>query len=93
MPIKKGNTKENVKKKKNFEFVKRFLTLDKCEMFFADKVVFIEGRTEGILLSAMMKKIDNKHQNDKNYEPLLSQNISIVEVGRHANSFDDFIKF
>lgn len=93
VPIKKGNTKENVKKKKNFEFVKRFLTLDKCEMFFADKVVFIEGRTEGILLSAMMKKIDNKHQNDKNYEPLLSQNISIVEVGRHANSFDDFIKF
>jgi hypothetical protein len=40
----------------------------------------------------MMKKID-KDNPDKPDKPLLSQNISIVEVGNYANIFEKFINF
>jgi predicted ATP-dependent endonuclease of OLD family len=79
--------------KRNFQFLKRYLTLNKSELFFAEKVIFIEGSTERILLPSMMKKIDNKNQKTKNYNPLLSQNISIVEVGAYAHVFDNFLTF
>jgi predicted ATP-dependent endonuclease of OLD family len=78
---------------KNFQFLKRYLTLNKSELFFAEKTVFIEGDTERILLPAMMKKIDDENKNDKSYIPLLSQNISIVEVGDYSHIFDRFLSF
>jgi len=53
--------------------------------------VFIEGDTERILLPAMMKKIDNENKDTENYTPLLSQNISIVEVGAYSHIFDAFL--
>lgn len=79
--------------KKNFRFLKQYLTLNKSELFFAEKVIFIEGDTERILLPAMMKKIDNNNKDTKNYTPLLSQNISIVEVGAYSHIFDSFLNF
>ncbi len=79
--------------KKNFQFLKQYLTLHKSELFFAEKVVFIEGDTERILLPAMMKKIDDENKNTENYVPLLSQNISIVEVGAYSHIFDGFLNF
>lgn len=84
-------TKEE--EKRNFQFLKQYLTLNKSELFFAESVIFIEGATERILLPSMMKKIDNKYQKTKNYNPLLSQNISIVEVGAYAHVFDNFLTF
>lgn len=60
-----------------YKFLKQYLTLHRAELFFADKAIFIEGDTERILLPAMMKKID---QADASECPLLSQNISIIEV-------------
>ncbi|MDR1054974.1 MAG: ATP-dependent endonuclease [Prevotellaceae bacterium] len=83
--------KEYIKngQEKNFRFLKQYLTINRAELFFADKAIFIEGDTERILLPAMMKKID-KDNPDK---PLLSQNISIVEVGNYANIFEKFINF
>ncbi|KAA6321054.1 hypothetical protein EZS27_029249 [termite gut metagenome] len=80
----KGNGQE-----RNFRFLKQYLTLNRAELFFAEKAIFIEGDTERILLPAMMKKIDNQFPNS----PLLSQNISIVEVGNYANVFERFINF
>ncbi len=79
--------------KKNFQFLKQYLTLNKSELFFAEKIIFIEGDTERILLPAMMKKIDEENKNTKNYTPLLSQNISIVEVGAYSHIFDNFLIF
>jgi putative ATP-dependent endonuclease of OLD family len=73
----------------NYRFLKQYLTLNRAELFFTDKAIFIEGDTERILLPAMMKKIDNEFQENK----LLSQNISIVEVGNYANIFEKFINF
>ena len=75
--------------KKNYRFLKQYLTLNRSELFFADKAILIEGDTERILLPAMMKKMDQ--ENCEN--PLLSQNISIVEVGAHSQIFEKFINF
>lgn len=84
--------KEKDNGKNHFKFLKQYLTLNRAEIFFADKVIFIEGDTERILVPAMMKKIDEE---DTNVElvPLLSQNISIIEVGNYSQIFDKFIAF
>lgn len=72
--------------------MKQYLTLNRSEIFFADKVILIEGDTERILIPAMMKKIDNE-SGENDILPLLSQNISIIEVGAYSQIFDLFIKF
>ena len=41
----------------------------------------------------MMKKIDDENKNTEDYTPLLSQNISIVEVGAYSHIFDIFLNF
>ena len=81
--------KEYKEYKKYYKFLKQYLTLHRSELFFADKVIFIEGDTERILLPAMMKKIDNKEPDN----PLLSQNISIIETGAYSHIFAKFIDF
>lgn len=77
-----------------FKFLKQYLTLHRAELFFADKAIFIEGDTERILLPAIMKKIDqeDKSKDDKTL-PLLSQNISIIEVGAYSHIFEKFFGF
>lgn len=77
------------KEEQNYRFLKQYLTLNRSELFFADKVILIEGDTERILLPAMMKKMDQ--ESPKN--PFLSQNISIVEVGAYSQIFEKFIDF
>lgn len=76
-----------------FKFVKQYVTLNRAELFFADKTILIEGDTERILLSAMMKKLDYKNRRKRDYVPLLSQNISVVEVGAYAQVFSMFLGF
>lgn len=73
-----------------FKFIKQYLNLNRSELFFADKVIFIEGDTERILLSAMMKKIDEETSESL---PLLSQNISIIEAGAYAHKFRPLLEF
>jgi len=73
----------------NYKFLKQYLTLHRAELFFADKAIFIEGDTERILLPAMMKKVDQEDSDN----PLLSQNISIVETGAYSHIFEKFIDF
>jgi len=82
--------KEDGKANNRFKFLKQYLTLNRSEVFFADKIILIEGDTERILLPAMIKKLDQ--END--YEtPLLSQNISIIEVGNYSEIYAEFIRF
>lgn len=75
----------------SYKFLKQYLTLNRSEIFFADKVILIEGDTERILLPAMMKKIDQ--ENKENILPMLSQNISIIEVGNYSKIYSKFIEF
>ncbi len=82
--------KEGGKSNHRFKFLKQYLTLNRSEVFFADKIILIEGDTERILLPAMIKKLDQEN----NYEiPLLSQNISIIEVGNYSEIYSEFIRF
>lgn len=92
--LEKEYNSEGEEGKKNYRFLKQYLTLNRAELFFADKAIFIEGDTERILLPAMMQKIDNdKTLQVENELKLLSQNISIVEVGAHSQIFEKFIDF
>ncbi|MFK5949715.1 MAG: ATP-dependent endonuclease [Methylococcales bacterium] len=86
------NLHKDAELKQAYRFLKQYLTLNRAELFFADKAIFIEGDTERIILPAMMKKIDQETL-DVNVQPLLSQNISIVEVGAHSQTFEKFIDF
>ncbi len=107
------NEKDDKKKEEQeraYRFVKQYVTLNRAELFFADKAVLIEGDTERILFSAMMKKIDDdkadliKKLKDSETdqsgkieilqtEPLLSQNISVVEVGAYSHVFAVLLGF
>ncbi|MET3539247.1 ATP-dependent nuclease [Chryseobacterium limigenitum] len=77
----------------SYRFLKQYLTLNRAELFFADKAIFIEGDTERILLPAMMRKTDIENNLEENELPILSQNISIIEVGAHSHIFERFIDF
>ena len=95
---KEGNEKREQEERKSaeetaFRFVKQYITLHRAEMFFADKAILIEGDTERMLVAAMMRKFDDANRNDPAYIPLLSQNISIIEVGAYAKVFSTFLGF
>ncbi len=81
---------------KQYQFLKQYLTISRAEVFFADKAILIEGDTERILLPTIMKKLDIETKEtdlrDKKL-PLLSQNISILEVGAYSQIFQLFIDF
>lgn len=83
------NDYKNDEKEQHYKFLKQYLTINRSELFFADKAILIEGDTERILLPAVMKKLDD----EKPENPLLSQNISIVEVGAYSHVFEKFIDF
>lgn len=76
----------------HFKFLKQYLNIQSAELFFASKVIFIEGITERMLLPYFIKKFDEENQAD-DYIPLASQNISILEVGANAKIFAPFLEF
>lgn len=85
---------------KQYQFLKQYLTISRAEIFFADKAILIEGDTERILIPTFMRKVDLEEAarlkavgNDDTCLPLLSQNISIIEVGAYSQIFEKFIDF
>lgn len=84
---------EKAQQERRYRFVKQYVSLNRAELFFADKAVLIEGDTERMLMMAMMKKIDAAHATDGGYVPLLSQNVSTIEVGAYAHVFATFLGF
>lgn len=79
--------------KQYYTFLKHYLTLNRSELFFADKAIFIEGDTERILIPTMMKKLEQEKSFTNDEIPLTRQNISIVEVGAYSHIFGKFINF
>ena len=83
-----------------YQFLKQYLTISRAEIFFADKAILIEGDTERILVPTLMRKLDIEEEKrltasveqDENL-PLLSQNISVIEVGAYSQIFEKFIDF
>jgi putative ATP-dependent endonuclease of OLD family len=71
---------------KDKNFIHKYLTLTKCDLFFADKAIMIEGPTERILMPEFIKKLNNGN--------LSSQFISTVEIGgAYAHHFYTFLDF
>ena len=76
----------------NKEFICKYLTLEKSDMFFADKLIMIEWMVERILLPLFVQKIDLTISDEK--EKLSSQYISIIEIWwAYAHKFEEFLKF
>ena len=73
------------------EFLHQYLTLTRCDLFFADKAVLIEGTAERILLPAMIRKSDSAAAG----QPQLgSQYLTVMEVGgAYAHRFFDLLTF
>lgn len=73
------------------EFLHQYLTLTRCDLFFADKAVLIEGTSERLLLPAMIRKADAGVVG----EPQLgSQYLTVMEVGgAYAHRFFDLLTF
>lgn len=64
--------------------LKKELNISNLELFFADKVVLVEGETEKTLLPVIAKQINERNDFDK-------MNYSIIEVGSKSN-LDIFIE-
>jgi len=73
------------------EFLHQYLTLTRCDLFFCDKAVLIEGTAERILLPAMIRKTDSAAAG----QPQLgSQYLTVMEVGgAYAHRFFDLLSF
>lgn len=68
-------------------FLKQYLTVHRAEIFFADKIVFVEGDTERILLPYFINLYDKRNGTNLN-----SQYISVIDVGSYMYIFEEFIK-
>lgn len=72
-------------------FLHQYMTLTRCDLFFADKAVLIEGTTERLLLPRMIKMLDTGIADGKK---LGSQYLSVIEIGgAYAHIFFDLLKF
>lgn len=67
------------------KFLEQYLVLHRCDMFFADKIVLIEGTAERLALPAMIKDVAPE---------LTHQYISVIEVGgAYAVKFKSLLEF
>lgn len=78
----------------NIDFIKKYLTLSRCDLFFADKIILIEGASERILLPDMIIKCANDGSFGGSAYNLSHQYYSINEVGgAYAYKFIPFMQF
>lgn len=71
------------------EFLRKYLTTTRCDMFFADKLVFIEGQVERMLLPRLITALDVELR-----DKLTSTYVCTVEVGgAYAHLFRRLIEF
>lgn len=87
------DVKANKDEKANFKFLQQYLTVHSSELFFSEKIIFIEGTTEKLLLPLFINQLDKDNKDTSSYNPISSQNISILEVGANAKAFRHFIDF
>lgn len=73
------------------EFLHQYMTLTKCDLYFADKAILVEGTTERLLMPKLCELVDNSlHENNK----LARQYVTSVEVGgAYAHIFYPLLDF
>lgn len=73
------------------DFLYQYLTLTRCDLFFADKAILIEGTSERLLLPAMIAKTDAAAPDEPQ---LASQYLTVMEVGgAYAHRFFNLLTF
>lgn len=70
-------------------FLKKYLKINTCDLFFADKAILIEGTVERILINVLIQKFDSEES-----KHLAKQHITIIEVGgAYAHIFNELLDF
>ena len=76
--------------KEERNFIHRYMELTACDLFFADKIILIEGPSERILLPKIIEKVEDEFEDID----LTSQYLSVLEVGGcHAHKFFNLLRF
>ncbi|MBR3162147.1 MAG: AAA family ATPase [Bacilli bacterium] len=83
------------KDEENLDFITKYLTITKCDLFFADKIILVEGTAERLLIPDMINKCDSEGLfGDKDNMSLRYQYYTILEVGgAYAYKFFKFLDF
>jgi putative ATP-dependent endonuclease of OLD family len=80
------DSRADADQKKAYDFVAQYLTITRCDLFFCDKAILIEGAVERLLLPRMLAA-------EAGYD-LTQVYLSVVEVGgAYAHVFRDFVHF
>lgn len=78
----------------NMDFIKKYLTLNRCDLFFADKIIFVEGASERLLLPDMITKCDKAGVFNSVTYKLPAQYYALIEIGgAYAYRFIPFANF
>ena len=72
------------------DFLRRYIRLTHCDLFFADKAIFIEGQVERLLMPMMVEACSKI----EGCEAFTSQYVSVSEIGgAYAHKFKPLIDF
>lgn len=67
------------------------MTLTRCDLFFADKAILVEGLSERLMLPVIVAKLE---VSEPESSKLSSQYVTVMEVGgAHAHLFFDLLRF
>lgn len=78
----------------NCNFIRKYLTLTKCDLFFADKAILVEGASERLLIPDMIDKCDKSGMFDSREYKLPAQYYTLIEIGgAYAYKFIPFVEF
>lgn len=78
----------------NVDFIRKYLSLTKCDLFFADKAIFVEGASERLLLPDMINKCEQEGLFNSRKYKLSAQYYTLIEIGgAYAYKFIPFAEF
>lgn len=78
----------------DYDFIEKFLKIDVCEVFFADKIILIEGTCERLLIPHIINNLAQTKQFALEKDNLSSQYYSLIEIGgAHSFRFLNFLNF
>ena len=78
----------------NMDFIKKYLTLSRCDLFFADKIIFIEGASERLLIPDIIEKCNTEGLFNSVKYKLPAQYYALIEIGgAYAYKFIPFADF
>ncbi|MEU5341860.1 ATP-dependent endonuclease [Streptomyces sp. NPDC020766] len=80
-----ANVKKTSDGRETVRFLEQYMELHRCDMFFADKIILIEGTAERLLLPKMITRCATRLQ---------QQYVSVIEVGdAYAIRFRSLLEF